>query len=235
MNTPTDGLPGRVWRTVAFPVRAVAPFWSLAGRAVRGDYWMENTESKADAGPELRLADRHDTQGPDDGAGPLNHRRYRIWIADSDMEPEQLLELFRSDPNAFCPTSYAVFVPDPAPDGLTEGSELDVKLPGPWDGPVYVHEVLPDRIRLNTRVGHMEAGWIEFRAVKSGDVTEFTIESYARSGDSFFDTLYHRVGVGKAVQTQMWVTVIEAAAEMSGGRQQGRVDIETIIYTGADQ
>jgi hypothetical protein len=232
---PVDGIAGKLWRTVTFPFRAAAPFLLLAGRAARGEYWAEQTYERTGSGPDLRLSDETDTQGPSDGAGPLNHRTYRVWITNSKLSPEQLVEAFRANPNRLGPTSFATFVPDPAPDGLVESAEFEVKLPGPWDGPVYVHEVRPERVRLNTRVGHMEAGWIEFRASSSEGVTQFAIESFARSGDPVFDALYHQVGVAKLVQTQMWTAVLESAVEVSGGTQQGRLDVETIIYEGAQQ
>lgn len=218
---------------ITLPSRVAAPFVSLFWRALRGDFWMESVSNKPDAGPQLRLSDYPEIQVPRDGAGPMNHRLYRVRICDSKLSPEDLLEKFRADPNRFGPTSYATFVPDPKPRGLCEGDVLQVKLPGPWDGPIYIHEVRPQRIRLNTRVGHMEAGWIEFRTSGTGEATEFMIESFARSGDEVFDALYHQVGIGKTMQTLMWVSVLETAVDVSGGQQQGRLEIETVIYEGA--
>ena len=233
---PIDGLAGRIWRTVTFPLRAAAPFVLLARRTLRNRRWVETVSELGGPGPKVEVSERDDVQAPRDGAGPLNHRTYRIKISGSRLEAHELLEAFRQDPNRFSPTSYATFVPDPAPQGLQKDETFEVKLPGPWDGPILVRAVEPSKVRLETRVGHMEAGWIEFRCSTQPDgLTDFTIESFARSGDPVFDALYHQVGIGKFMQSEMWVQVLETAVEVSGGRQHGRVAIETTTYLGADR
>ncbi len=179
------------------------------------------------------MSDGDDVQAPADGAGPMNHRTYRVRIHDSLMTPGQLIEAFRMDPNRFCPTSYATFTPDPAPEGLQEAASVEVKLPGPWDGPVRVASVRDHYIRLETLDGHMEAGSIEFSSRQLDDAVEFRIESTARSGDQIFDVVYHRLGLGRVIQTEMWVQVLEAAVSVSGGRQEGRLELTSIIYEGA--
>lgn len=165
------------------PSPAIAPVTLLTRRAILGEYWTETVNETNIAVPRLTLTDRSDVQRPRDGAGPLNHRIYRVYIRDSIVGADQLLESFRRDPNRSSPTSFATFVPDPRPEGLSEGDTYEVKLPGPWDGPIHVRTVEPDRVRLETLCGHMEAGWIEFRASATDNVIDFTIESYARSGD----------------------------------------------------
>lgn len=179
------------------------------------------------------MSNADDVQTPADGAGPMNHRRYRVRVRDSTMTANELLEAFRADPNRFCPTSYAAFTPDPAPQGLQEGTSVEVKLPGPWNGPVLVSSIDDQRIRLETLDGHMEAGSIEFSTRQVDDSVEFRIESLARSGDEVFDVVYHRLGLGRVIQTEMWVQVLESAVSVSGGQQQGRLELASIIYEGA--
>ena len=149
------------------------------------------------------------------------------------MSPTELVEAFRSDPNRFSPTSYAVFSPDPTPEGLELDDRLEVKLPGPWNGPVRVSAVGEDHVRLETMEGHLEAGWIRFSAKHSADHIAFQIESVARSGDALFDVLYHRVGIAKAFQTETWAQVLEGGVRVSSGHQIGRIQASTIIYEGA--
>ena len=175
-----------------------------------------------------------EVQRPADGEGPLFGRRYRVYIENSELDAAELLEAFRVDPNCFSPTSFAVFVPDPAPSGLSEGAEVDVKLPGPWDGPVRVALIDPHRVRFETRDGHMEAGRIEFSVHDESGVVSFTIESIARSGDPAFNLLYSKLKIGKQFQSEMWAQVLEAAVGISGGTQQGRILVQTTIYHGAD-
>jgi len=236
MKRLTNGPVGSLWRTVTFPLRTSSPLLLTTRRFVTGDVWSESVTVRAGAGPRLRFSEIDEVQRPREGFGALNHRTYRVHIVDSLKEPCELVEAFRRDPNRFSPTSFATFVPDPAPEGLGEGATVEVKLPGPWDGPVHVRLVQPERIRFETLDGHMEAGWIEFRSSKlDGDVTVFEIESFARSGDEVFDFLYQRLGIGKRVQTEMWAQVLESAVTASGGRQQGRLFIDTVVYQGASR
>lgn len=220
--------------TSAWISRALAPAVSLGKRAVRAEFWAE-TERRVDGrGPVVEMSHRPGVQKPRDGAGPLNHRRYRVSIADSDLTPSDLIGAFRRDPNAFAPTSFAEFDPTPGPEGLLEGDKTTVRLPGPWDGPVVVTNVGDDVVRFETLEDHMEAGWIEFIAAFEGTEIVFSVESFARSGDPVFDVLYHPGKLGRLVQTEMWVRVLESAVEISSGKLVGRPIVDTIIYEGAD-
>jgi len=148
------------------------------------------------------------------------------------MTADQLIEALRSDPNRLSPTSFAVFIPDPAPTGLTVGAEVEIKLPGPWNGPVRVADIEPSLLRLETLEDHMEAGRIEFTATEANDVLTFTIDSLATSGDQAFDLLYRKLRIAKQFQSEMWAQVLEAAVDISGGRQQGRLQFLTTVFTG---
>lgn len=188
------------------------------------------------------MSNRPDVQEPDDGTGPLNRRRYRVRIDASTKSPAELLDVVRVSPNTPAPTDFAVFDPPPGPGGLSVGDRLTVLIPGPWDGPVVVAAVEPRLLRLETRQGHMEAGRIEFSAIEHGAGSgqgepcsvEFSIESVARSGDQAFDLLYHQGRIAKLVQTEMWVSFLESIVRTSGGRQAGRVRVETDIYLGTE-
>jgi len=190
---------------------------------------------RASAGSAPETHDHEEAQPPVEGSGPVNHRRYRVHISDSQVRPAELSDLFRRSPNRFSPTSFATFDPDPGPDGLTAGDEITVRLPGPWDGPVVVGATEPTGLRFETLQGHMEAGWIEFRTRNEDGLLVFEIESVARSGDAAFDALYHPGKIAKLVQTEMWVRVLESAVDISGGRMQGRPMVETDIHEGARQ
>lgn len=215
--------------------RFLAPVRSLATRWIKAEFWIEHLRELPGEGPTVDMSAPGQVQPPKDGAGPLNHRRYRVQITDWKLSPEELITMFRRDPNRFSPTSFARFAPNPGTDGLQVGDETTVRLPGPWNGPVIVSNAEENALRLETRPGHMEAGWIEFTAGLEDDVLIFQIESLARSGDAAFDALYHPGVIAKLVQTEMWVRVLEAVVEVSGGQPQGRVYVETAVYQGADR
>ncbi len=215
--------------------RALGPARSLAKRVVAGEFWLETVWERDGMGPVVQMRSRDpEIQHPRNGAGPLNHRRYRVHIADAGLSAESLAQTFRMNPDRFSPHSFATFDLDPSASGLQVGDHATVRLPGPWDGPVTVVESEPTSCRLETRDGHMEAGWIEFSTREEGDELVFEIESLARSGDAVFDALYHPGHVAKIVQSEMWVRVLEAAVVVSGGRLVGRPLIDSTIYRGAN-
>jgi uncharacterized protein (UPF0548 family) len=198
-----------MWRTV--PIHR---------REVPGD-------RRADAPPALppNFA-RDDLQSPADGSGPLFHRRFAVRIAGADRSPEELIANMREDLDAFAPSEFASFHRTAGDGPLAAGQEYLVRMPGPWDGPVRVVEAGESSFRLATLAGHLEAGQIEFRASRDGEL-EVTIESWARSGDRLSNLLYTRMRMAKEVQLHMWVSFLERAVAHSGGRRSGPMVIET--------
>jgi Domain of unknown function (DUF1990) len=178
--------------------------------------------------------DASEVQAIGDGVGPLFHRRYSAEIKDAKVGPDELMAMVKRDVNAAAPTKFARFQRVYG-DGemLDVGDEYVVRMPGPWDGPVRVIAQTPRRFRLATLEGHLEAGQIEFRASaaesEDADATlRFTIDSWAQSGDRFSNLLYHRIGMSKEVQLHMWISFLEGAAKLAGGRiGGGGIDIDT--------
>ena len=133
----------------------------------------------------------------------------------------------RGDLNAASPTEFARFFKVHGDgDGMRVGDEYVVRMPGPWDGPVRVVEVTPERFRLATLDGHLEAGQIEFTS-SGDDELVFAIESWARSADRVSDLLYQRLRMAKEVQLHMWTSFLERVARIAGGRITGGVAITT--------
>jgi hypothetical protein len=162
------------------------------------------------------------------GAGPLFHRRYRAWIKDAAVPPEELMARLQLDPDRAAPSEFATFrrVGDDT-HRMRPGDEYVVRMPGPWDGPVRVVEVSPLSFRLMTLEGHLEAGQIVFSARRDGERIEFEIESWARSGDRLSDLLYDRLRMSKEIQVHMWVSFLERVIGLSGGRRDGPLRIHT--------
>ncbi|HKG17012.1 MAG TPA: DUF1990 family protein [Solirubrobacteraceae bacterium] len=172
-------------------------------------------------------SDADDVQKPDDGVGPLFHRRYRTRIRESDISAPELFGQVSADIDRVAPTEFASFQKIRGDDGrMAVGDEYVVRMPGPWDGPVRVVEVTPTSFRLVTLEGHLEAGQIRF-SVEPGELILFSIESWARSADWLVHLLYDRVRMAKETQLHMWTSVLEGVVRLSGGRMTGGVDIET--------
>lgn len=175
---------------------------------------------------------RHDGEHVQDarqGVGPIYQRRYRVRIAGSPLTPAQLIERLGDDLNAASPVEVAVFDKVSGTDrSLEVGDEYVVHMPGPWNCPVRVVERTPASFRFATLRGHLEAGEIEFRAADAPDGgLVFVIESWARSGDRLAEMLYAKVGIAKEMQLHMWAHFCMRAAELSGGRMAGDVEVET--------
>jgi hypothetical protein len=174
--------------------------------------------------PDAALDD--ETQRLEDGAGPLFHRLYRARIRDARLSPEELIGCLGADPNRATPTQLARFLKVRGEDGrLAVGDELVVRMPGPWDGPVRVTSATPASFRFATLSGHLEAGQIEFRAMRGDEMLRFEIESWARSGDRLSNLLYHHLRMAKEVQLHMWTSFLERVAGLAGGRLTGGVEI----------
>ena len=167
-----------------------------------------------------------DVQRLEDGVGPLFHRLYRARIRDARLSPEELIGHLRSDPNRATPTEFARFLrARGAGRKIVVGEEMVVRMPGPWDGPVRVAATTDTSFRLATLSGHLEAGQIEFRAARTGEMLSFEIESWARSGDRLSNLLYHHLRMAKEVQLHMWTSFLERVADVAEGRLTGGVEI----------
>jgi hypothetical protein len=161
------------------------------------------------------------------GVGPLYHRRYRTRILGSQMGPEELIHHITIEPNSVAPTDFARFIKlSNGGEAMAVGDELLVRMPGPWDGPVRVVDVTPTSFRFATLKGHLEAGQIEFRAHEDGGLV-FEIESWARSGDRLSSLLFNQLRMAKEVQLHMWISVLERAVRLTGGRRAGMIEVDT--------
>jgi hypothetical protein len=216
----------RLWTAAAWPVGIALTSWHYMWRTTP----MHRSETEGGAGdlpPRLGEASGdEDVQHMEDGVGPLFHRLYRARIRESRLSPDELVDQLRADLNRATPTELARFLKVRGGDGaLTEGDELVVRMPGPWDGPVRVTATTPTSFRFVTLSGHLEAGQIEFRASQSDGLLRFEIESWARSGDRLSNLLYHHLRMAKEVQLHMWTSFLEQVADLAEGRLTGGVEI----------
>jgi hypothetical protein len=167
-------------------------------------------------------------QCPDDGVGPLFHRRYSVRIRDSAMSPREMMMHLTRGLNLVMPCEVTLLEPQSRPHGLRVGDDLVVRMPGPWEGPVRIVDLTPTSFRLATRQRHMEAGQIELRAAANGGDLLFEIESWARSASRTSHFLYDRLGIARHMQSYVWSQCCRRAWRLSGGRLVHGVD----IYTG---
>ncbi len=183
---------------------------------------------EADAGPRLPAGTEPEgIQQAPDGVGPLVHRIYRTRVVGTDVGPEELMSRIAADLDVVAPSEFATFQKLDGDGPATVGDEYVVRMPGPWDGPVRVVAARPDTLRLATLSGHLEAGQIEFRVRRAHRGLEFTIESWARSGDRLSDLLYTHLRLAKEIQVHMWTSVLERVVKLARGRMEGGIVMVT--------
>ena len=226
-------------RKQAFPARlATASRWPLGVALTSWRYLWRTTplhrdevegRLEVDSPPPLpEELERSEIQTPEDGTGPLFHRRYRVRIRDSDLSADELVEQIAAEPASVAPSEFATFRKLSGAGGaMRVNDEYVVRMAGPWDGPVRVVKREGAMFRLATLETHLEAGQIEFRAYEENGVIVFEIESWARSKDRLTDLLYDRLRMSKEVQLHMWTSTLERIAAISGGRRAGGIEIHT--------
>lgn len=213
-----------------WPVGVLKTGWDYLWRTTPVDRREETGSLAEDTPPPLPPdTDRSDHQGIEDGFGPLIHRCYRVRISDARSTAEQLIGAFAGEPDRAAPRALVTFVKVDGEKGvLRVGDEFTVRMPGPWDGPVRVVEIIDNGFGLATLEGHLEAGRIRFSADDLGPgCLEVRIEAWARGGDRLSNLLFDRLPVNKEVQLHMWTSVLERLIKLSGGTRDGRVDITT--------
>jgi hypothetical protein len=209
--------------------------WPLGIAVVSWRYMWRTTplHRSEEAGSAADLAGLADEQTGDRrqpaaaGVGPLLHRCYSVDITGTSMTPEQLMGRVAGRLNQVSPEMAMFRKTRGAEGGLREGDELVVRMPGPWDGPVRVAHQDATSFRLDTLAGHLEAGQIEFRASRAGDLLHFEIESWARAGDRVSNLLYNKLRLAKEIQLNMWTHFCIRTAALAGGRLRGGVTIRT--------
>jgi len=219
----------RLTTATRWPVGVTLTSWRYLWRTTPMHRTEEEGDPGADAPPPLPGGvSLEEVQGPGDGAGPLFHRRYRTRIRETGHTPESLIALVTENLDRVAPREFASFQKVGGDEGeMRVGDEFVVRMPGPWDGPVRVVERTPCAFRLVTLASHLEAGQIEFRARREGDLLVFEIESWARSGDRLSNLLYTHLRMAKETQLHMWISVLERVAERSGGRMTDGIEIHT--------
>jgi uncharacterized protein DUF1990 len=223
------GLGRRAGTVARWPLGMGLAFWRYLWRTMPLHRVDEEGSPERDLPPPLptELVDER-FQRLEDGAGPLLRRRYSVRIEGSRLTPEQLFSRIAENPNRAAPVEVAVFRKTRGETGpMRVGDEYVVRMPGPWDGPVFVVDRGPTWFRLATLNGHLEAGQIEFRVCQDGSAVRFEIESWARSGDRLSGLLFDRVKLAKEMQLHMWSHFCERVAKLAGGRIRGGIQIHT--------
>src|SRR5215207_3770684 len=219
----------RVSTAARWPVGIALTSWRYMWRTTPVHRWEMTGRLEQDGPPPLpQGVDLTELQRPEDGAGPLVHRMYRTRIRATTISAEELMDQITADLDAVAPSEFASFQKVRGDPGrIAVGDEYVVRMPGPWDGPARVVAVSPTAFRFVTLEGHLEAGQIEFRVSGGERRLEFSIESWARSGDRLSHLLYTHLRMAKETQVHMWTSVLERVVKLTAGEMDGGVVMTT--------
>lgn len=141
-----------------------------------------------------------------DGFGAPYHRVFAVEIPVTMETALTTMGRLQGAINEFSPQLLATFEKTKGDaTQLKVGDCFQIRITGPWNGPVVVSDVCKTGFKFKTLEGHLEAGEIEFRLVeKASESVRFEIESLAKSRDRIVDFLYDKVPIAKMAQTEMW-------------------------------
>ena len=177
-----------------------------------------------------------DQQTMQSGSGSVFHRRYEVELTGMTIDSAALLLLMQRHIAELSPSLLAHFEKSAGHhDLLRVDDEYEITMLGPWNGKVRVAESTRESFTFVTLEGHPEAGHITFSVSQSqSDACCVCIESWARSRDGIVATAYATLGIGKQVQTEVWVTFLQRLSEMAGGNgtPEVRITDEVMPVTG---
>lgn len=178
--------------------------------------------------PELRRDDPDPAHREDgNGLGPVTHRLFRADVEDPKLAAERLIDVVAADPNVISPFEVVRFERTRGERGdLREGDELLIRMAGPWDGPVKVTKRWREGFRLAATGGHAQLGQVELRAQERGGDLRLEIQTRERSASGIFHIL-RATGLIRRMQTHTWAHMLEAAAQVAGGRPPRKIVVET--------
>lgn len=219
------GLLAIVWRRISAPRREAH---------VRSD------AAAAHELPAPSLHDAPDTQSLPVGTGDVFHRKYEIMLTDIASSSRDVMRLMQRNVAELAPSMLAHFEKTSGTSGLIcVGDEFDITMLGPWNGMVRVSESSPDAFTLVTLDGHPEAGHITFSVAaheRDARALHVRIESWARARDSIVAAAYGAIGIGKQVQTEVWITFLQRLATLAGmhGTPEVVITTETLPVSAFD-
>jgi hypothetical protein len=194
-----------------------------------GDAWAKPVAHLEITGVEpgssgINVAGRRPTS-PVHGFGRMWQKTYRIRLEGADVQPAEVIEVWKRDFPSFWPKGNRFFAPLA---GIQPGevAVLDLTMPGglKLSTGVLVLYADDESFTLMTPEGHMFAGWITFSAFDDGGVTAAQAHVLMRASDPLYE-MGMTLG-GHRQEDRHWAHTLRSLAAAFG--VDGEVAVEAV-------
>jgi anti-anti-sigma factor len=151
----------------------------------------------------INVHGRH-TSSPVNGFGQLWEKRYRLRLHTTDLEPRQIISLWRAEFAAFWPKGNHLFTSEKASIAPGTTALLNLALPGGLvlaTGLTVIHTD-DTSFSFMTACGHIISGWITFSCFRKKDSTFIQVHPLFRASDPLME-LGFRLGAA-AQEDRFW-------------------------------
>jgi hypothetical protein len=138
------------------------------------------------------------TSSPVNGFGRLWEKRYRLRLHDTDLEPRQIVSLWRSEFADFWPKGNHLFASENASIATGTTALLNLTLPGGLvlaTGLMVIHAD-DTSFSFMTACGHILSGWITFSCFRENAFTFIQVHPLFRASDPLME-LGFRLGAAE--------------------------------------
>jgi anti-anti-sigma factor len=135
---------------------------------------------------------------PAEGFGRLWEKRYRLLLHDTDLDPQQIISLWRSEFPNFWPKGNHLFSSGNAAIAPGTTALLNLSLPGGLvlATGVWVIHANDRSFSFMTAEGHMLSGWITFSSWRDNQSTFIEVHPFFRASDPLME-LGFRLGAAR--------------------------------------
>ncbi|MBN2437293.1 MAG: STAS domain-containing protein, partial [Deltaproteobacteria bacterium] len=161
------------------------------------------------------------TSSPVEGFGRLWEKRYRLCLHDPDLDPRQIISLWRSEFPDFWPKGNDLFPSGNASISPGTTALLNLTLPGGLVLATGLMVIYADDTSFSfmTAQGHMLSGWITFRCFRDNGSTFIEVHPLFRAGDPLME-LGFRLGAA-AQEDRFWHETLGNLARRLGTHGEG--------------
>jgi anti-anti-sigma factor len=140
---------------------------------------------------------------PANGFGRLWEKKYRLRLHDTDLEPQQIISLWRSEFATFWPKGNHLFTSENAPIAPGTSALLNLTLPGGLVLATGLTVIYADdrSFSFMTAEGHMLSGWITFSCFRANAATIIEVHPLFRASDPLMELGFR---LGAAAQEDLF-------------------------------